>query len=556
MNNNHKIKLFVKRVLGKPALMVVLMHFLLLSSAVAQSKSSRSFYIATDRDLYVVGESIMLMVFNPDYKTEHPNSKYIYCDLQGQDGRFYSGIKALLDKSNISLQMPVSKNLASGNYLIRVYTKEMKGKPQSYAIQSIRIVNPNRSELITNIEKGDYLVKMDSIPKTKLIKLNGLKSKYAKRSLLECQLQISEADIQLSTVSISVVPKQVAMCEYITVVKVGETSDFYNNGRGLLLQGQLINQSKTDVNRDLSGNRIYFSIRGAKDIFSCISDSGGYFQSYLPDKYGQQQIYISTETMLGDVQIKVENPFNNQTTFQLNKEFYLTKEELDLVLKMAQNNEVRKSFQKTVAMDTNQQIRRPFYNKADEVIVINDYIDLDDLSMYFTELPGNVHLHKRDGQYEMRIINFANMQLFQAPLIMVDYVVVNDLQQVLKMNPKDINRIEIVREYYQKGDANFGGIINFISNKNDFASYDFSNSSVSISYDFLTKQSLWQNAKPIDNKPDARTTLFWLTNIKTAENTIPLSFYTSDMSGEFVLIVQGLNAKGIPFYYSQEFIVE
>ncbi len=556
MIDNSKIKRLIKGRIGKRALMVLLFFLFLLSSAVAQNKTDQCFYISTDRDLYVVGESINLMIFDSKNSTGYSKAKYIYCDLQGQDGRFYSGIKALLDKPNISLQLPISRDLISGNYLIRVYTKEMKTRPQSYAMQSIRIVNPNSSEILMSIKKGDYLLQMDSISKTNLIKLDGLKNKYAKRSVVECQMQLSDADIQLSSVSISVVPKPVAATTYTSIEGVARTSSFDNNGWGLLLQGQLVNQSKTDLNRDLSGNRIYFSIRGAKDVFSCISDSGGYFQTYLPDKFGQQQIYISTEAMLNDVQIKIKKGFDSQTSFQLNKEFYLTKNELELALKVAQNNEVRKSFQNLLVTDTNQLYRRPFYNKADEVIVINDYIDLDDLSMYFTELPGNVHLRKRDGLYEMRIINFADMQLFQQPLIMVDYVVVNDLQQVLKMNPKDINRIEIIREYYQKGGANFGGIINFISNKNDFASYEFSNSSVSISYDFLTKPSRWHNAKPIDNKPDARTTLFWMTNIKTTENIIPISFYTSDMSGKFMLIVQGLDAKGIPFYYSQEFIVE
>ena len=58
---------------------------------------------------------------------------------------------------------------------------------------------------------------------------------------------------------------------------------------------------------------------------------------------------------------------------------------------------------------------------------------------------------------------------------------------VLKINPKRIDRIEIINQYYQKGELSVGGIINFISKDNDFGGFEFKNSSLVINYMFLNE---------------------------------------------------------------------
>ena len=556
----NKRKAYGKRMvklLGLKTLSLLLSLCFFGFNASAQTSKAEVFYITTDRNLYVVGESINLKIFARKYEIESPNRAYLYCDFQGQDGSFYDGVKARIDSSWISLQLPIPIDMLSGNYIIRVYSQELKSEANSYATQWVRIVNPNTAKLLSVKESSDNVLTMDRLKNARNIKLEELAKTYPKRSKVECRLNFADANILPSSMTVSVVPKSSLVNTNISLPH-NDDVNYYSSEetRGLLLQGQLISQTAKAKSPNLSGNRIYFSIRGSKDIISCISDSTGSFQIYLPDNYGKHEVYITTETLLEGVQIKVNRSYDTKTIFSLNKEFYLNKQELDWALLMAQNQNIKESFSQEDLEDSSNFSIRPFYDKPDEVIRINDYIDLDDLGMYFTELPGNVHLHKRNDKYEMRIINAAGMQLFNSPLIMVDYVVVNDLQQVLKMNPKDINRIEIVREYYQKGDANFGGIVNFISNENDFASYEFSNSAISISYDFLTRNNIHQSVRPIENKPDARTTLLWMPNVNTNKSSIPLTFYTSDMSGAFMIVIQGLDKNGNSVYYSQEFVVE
>ncbi|RLD67140.1 MAG: hypothetical protein DRI84_03250 [Bacteroidetes bacterium] len=541
-------------------LVFVLLHFYMIVGLHAQVIGETSLYITTDRNLYVTGEQISFRVFDFTQNKGEVNTTFVYCDLIGQDGIFYKGIKAKLRNQNLSLQMIIPEHLHSGNYLLRAYTRKMQSHyPWIIAMHSIKIVNPKVVELLPIQREGELKLQIDTLIRIGGAHLENIAQKYPKRALIACSLHLTDSNIILPSLSVSVVPKE-SFSTYILVAddlnsEFAVTDEYVVEGNGLIISGRLNDKSLSHT-KNLSGRRIYFSIRGSKDVFSSITDSVGRFQTKLPNIYGSREIYLTTERMDGDLIIKINRDFDSHASIQFNQEFVLSKDELELALQLAQNQSIIQSYMDSVRLDTLRKHVRPFYDKPDEVIVIRDYIDLADLSKYFTELPGNVHLNKRNGVFEMRIFNPDDMQLFNAPLIMVDYVVVNDLESVLRMNPKGINRIEIVRDYYQKGDASFGGIINFISNKNDFGGYEFPNSSVSITYDFLTKYQKDTTIIPSSNKPDARNTLFWKTNLKPKGNKVDLSFYTSDTPGIYSIVVQGVNQNGVKIYYSKDFIVE
>jgi len=137
---------------------------------------------------------------------------------------------------------------------------------------------------------------------------------------------------------------------------------------------------------------------------------------------------------------------------------------------------------------------------------------------------------------------------------MVDYVAVNDLDRVLNLNPKLINRIEVVNSYYQKGDLSFGGIINFISNNGDFGGLEFKNSSLVINYSFLSN---YKSIEPIKEKntPDARTTLYWNPMPEIIDGKTSISFYTSDVESDYEIIIQALNNNGNKVVYKRGFTV-
>jgi hypothetical protein len=54
-----------------------------------------------------------------------------------------------------------------------------------------------------------------------------------------------------------------------------------------------------------------------------------------------------------------------------------------------------------------------------------------------------------------------------------------------------------------------------------------------------------------------RATIFWTPNLNTDESgKAGFEFYTSDLEGEFTIVIQGLDAKTLkPIFYTRDFIV-
>jgi hypothetical protein len=68
---------------------------------------------------------------------------------------------------------------------------------------------------------------------------------------------------------------------------------------------------------------------------------------------------------------------------------------------------------------------------------------------------------------------------------------------------------------------------------------------------------VYDNPGSNDSRPDYRTTLFWEPEIRVgSDGRATVSFFTSDKSSAFRVIVEGMTETGIPVYASGEFRVE
>jgi hypothetical protein len=135
----------------------------------------------------------------------------------------------------------------------------------------------------------------------------------------------------------------------------------------------------------------------------------------------------------------------------------------------------------------------------------------------------------------------GEMSIFE-PLVLIDWVAVNDAERVLAMPPREIERIELLNAPYVKGNVVYGGIISFISKKNDFAGIDLPTSGTFIRYRFLEEC----DQKPVNDisgkhQPDARNTIYWNPEIILNESGYAEIVVTApETSGCYVLLVRSM----------------
>lgn len=153
-------------------LLISFLFFALSSDAYSQeflktiSENNKKNYreeliIQTDRDLYIIGELVLLKVFKLNGYNKKPDniSKVVYIELVNSSGFPVEQIKINVKEKSGAGSFYLSDTLSSGNYFIRAYTNWMRNFDEEYfAYRNISIINPFHNPGKTNILPEESLV--------------------------------------------------------------------------------------------------------------------------------------------------------------------------------------------------------------------------------------------------------------------------------------------------------------------------------------------------------------------------------------------------------------
>jgi hypothetical protein len=195
---------------------------------------------------------------------------------------------------------------------------------------------------------------------------------------------------------------------------------------------------------------------------------------------------------------------------------------------------------------------RPFYGDPSQVLILDKYIDLPTLEEYFNELPVGVKVRKQQGKKYFRFFSDQTEMVIYDPLVLIDWVAVDDIDRILSLSPRDISRIELVEEPYIKGQIIYGGILSFLSQENDFAGIDLPSSGTFINFDFFNPCPAddYHRSLP-ENIPDGRNTVFWNPQVvPAASGRTDISFLTPDTPGNYLILLRGTDRNGKEFMIS------
>ena len=141
-------------------------------------------------------------------------------------------------------------------------------------------------------------------------------------------------------------------------------------------------------------------------------------------------------------------------------------------------------------------------------------------------------------------------QLPDPALVLVDGLYLENQNDLMNYNMKNVYKIDLIIGRYYVGSKSFNGLINFTTFDKDFKSTQKAN--------YIAKPTVLRpQPKKIYNKieytnstdnariPDFRNQLFWNPEV-TFNNKNNNSFYTSDLSGTFEIRLEGFAKNGSP----------
>lgn len=558
----------------KYILYFTLIYVLLLEAPVtlfSQTKSkivtSEKVELFSDRSLYIAGEQLYFYakIYNSDITQMQAKSQILYCELISPDGIKISGSKYLLKESSTEGWIIIPKEQISGIYYLRAYTKAMRNYgPEAYSYIQLKIVNSQSDELllVENSTKSNSLIMYrDSTQlKKNLFSVDLNKQVFSPDETVSFSIRsdTENFDSAKNEICISVIP-DMAVSVPMAVQQTKLTSIpgevYFAEDQGLSLSGKLTGTRAVP----LPGKVVSLSIIGeGRDFMATRTDTAGRFFFALPDYKGKRDLFLIAEkTNLPDIKIWVDNDFCALPVHLPSPEFILTDEERKAAQYMAANLQIESHFKTdTIEKITPLTNDKAFYGEPTTFLDIDQFVQLPTLEECFNELPGQVKVRKRSGEKYFKVIGAYDLSFYD-PLILVDWVAVDEPSRILAIAPRNVSRIEIVNQLYVKGEQTYGGIISIISHKGDFAGIDLPSTGIFINFRFLAHDQCKPKPEIVaDNFPDVRNTILWKPGISLQNNTLTnFSFKAPYTPGKYTIALEGITPEGKRFSVKHSFAV-
>jgi len=442
--------------------------------------------------------------------------------------------------------------------------------PLNFSYTRIRIVNPYTSEVaLDKITTGQY--QLLTIPKgKKTISVSMTKSTYIQGETIDVEFFIKEGiSNQVGHAYITVVPFgtiDTSAFQYELDSKSDATTQFQFVFLPEL-QGTSISGVVYDQNNKVpaSNARIHFSVLGEEPTyFVAHSDQEGRFAVNTPFLTGFQEMFVVPEFQANtSIEVRIDKDFATESLPIQTESLNLLQDEQALASRLSINMQLQKEFKGEPAQDTidlhDQYEHTPFYRNPEISVEFDEFISLPNMEEVFANLIPRVFVRKHGGREYFLITSEDPMISMFPPLIMIDHIPVFDIESLLAIPPSTIDRIEVVPEVFIKGEAKYGGIINFISRQNNLAGMAFPEGSYFFDFTALQTALSTSNAEYSGPGiiPDTRNTLFWLDHLELQRDSASkISFQAASIPGTYVILFRGVSSDGSIEYGFNSFEIE
>jgi hypothetical protein len=322
------------------------------------------------------------------------------------------------------------------------------------------------------------------------------------------------------------------------------------------IRGQLITGRLSDPHTGSPAKEIttWLSTPGlAFQFASTQTDSGGKFQFDIKDFYGADGIVIHTGTEGYPYKVDAFSPFSEQFGKDRLPLFKLSRSQFHLLTKHSVGMQVLNVY-------TGDSLKRysfpdldtiPFFGRSDYSYLMDNYTRFTTMEEVLREYVREINITKTQGHLHLVMLNEPFHSTFNdnKTLVLVDGVpVTND--RVFNYDPLKVKRLDVIPREYILGPSHFSGVASFTTYKGDFEGLELDTTTLQLEYEGLQYPRQFYTPAYKTNRqaqgrlPDFRNVLYWSPRIRTAAKPTPVEFYTSDLPGEYLIVIQGLSPNG------------
>lgn len=445
-------------------------------------------------------------------------------------------------------------SLSTNHYTLIYYTNLIKNfGEKAFCKTQIAVINPN----FQIEQEKDTTRNITSVPKIfndSEIELN--KTRFSFREKIDINILRSGSLSEIENYSVSISLKEPSVFQKNTWQLGTKTKGipefkFYPDYKGVVFSGKLANIQE----KPLPNTTIFVSPPDKKvELYYDKTDKAGQFRVLIPTQTGNKDLILTTPE---ECNISLDEVFWNglRSNSHVSLPLKLTIENQSFLKKQFIYHQLVRKFKfKKRLLTSGQQPKRKgvsFYGQPHQYLKLDQFVELDSIPEYFYELIPTVQFIKRKKNYLFR----ASHPIFRTflkgkPAVFIDGVYYSNFNNIAKLNHKQVESIEVIPEEYYYQTLKFNGIVSIFTRSGNFNSLPMLPNATRISYPISESPSLFLHPnyteKSDSQLPDLRTTLLWKPDVKIlkGQDKTNIHLYSSDIEGQYVITVCGVNADG------------
>lgn len=317
-------------------------------------------------------------------------------------------------------------------------------------------------------------------------------------------------------------------------------------------RGHLIKAKVTKNDSPAEGVLSFLSIPGTNArLFPGRSNGQGEVIYEVGQLKGRSRL-ITQVSQDVSARIQFESPFSTEAPATTLPVFILNPDTEKELLTRSIAMQVQDIYHEETGLKPTPQDSISFYGHADETYHLDDYTRFQVMEEVMREYVPGVFVRKRQDGFYFIVIDIVNDGVFKDdPMIMLDGVPLFDADKIMAVDPRKIKKLEVIKRRYFFGSHTMDGIVSYTTYNGDVAGVELDPSSVVIDYEGIQAQRefvypKYDTQKQFESRtPDRRYLLYWNPHITTKNGTANLEFSTSDIKGNFLVVIEGITDAGL-----------
>jgi len=290
-------------------------------------------------------------------------------------------------------------------------------------------------------------------------------------------------------------------------------------------------------------------------LYVDMSDKEGHVKFEVRQFTGPKEITLQTNLATDSTyRFEVATPFSKQFSTTPVPAFFFDKTLENQLLTRSINMQTGNAFlprvyteKKAVLTDS-----LPFFGMPDEKYFLDDFTRFPTMEEVLREYVKGILVRKRQKEFHLRMIDklLPNTYYTTDPLMLLDGIPVFDADKIIEMDPLKVKKIELISSRYFLGPMTFTGIVSFSTYRGDLGGFELDPKVLVMPYEGVQAQREFYAPKYDSNNAnsriaDFRNLLHWAPNVTTGKDgKATVEFYTSDQTGRYQVVIQGITPDG------------